>query len=317
MTNNQVRFVYMGGNQVVPRDVTHVIVHRSVDTIRRRAFRNCTKLVSIEVHDGVKLIEEEAFYFCRSLRRIELPGVRVIGAGAFRFCRELESVAFGDKLKIIGEQAFHRCRSLQNIKIPKARVIESEAFGDCMELKDAVLSKDLKRIDDGAFKECPNLMSIVIPLKDGVFDGNAFIGCPNLSFVDLVDGSSIRKTISSLLLQRWRRNMSEELESINWNLSPTNANTEIRRWIKRVIKRIERYKLEHSNLLEEAMKSLELALWKVKLLSNESSEEEDDGTSQPAEEVDIDVNTARKNLRITSGASIVIKNVLPFLKLVD
>jgi hypothetical protein len=166
-------------------------------------------------------------------------------------------------------------------------------------------------------------MSIVIPLKDGVFDGNAFIGCPNLSFVDLIGGSSIQKTISSLLLQRWGRKMSEELESINWNLSPTNANTEIRRWIKRVIKRIEHYKSEHSILLEEAMTLLELALWKVKLLSNESSEEEDDGTSldleekQPAEEVEIDVNTTRQNLRITPGASIVIKNVLPFLKLVE
>ena len=69
------------------------------------------------------------------------------------------------------------------------------------------------------------------------------------------------------------------------------------------------------------MTLLELALWKVKLLSNESSEEEDDGTSleekQPAEEVEIDVNTTRQKLRITSGASIVIKNVLPFLKLVE
>jgi hypothetical protein len=77
-------FVYMGGDQVVPRDVTHVRIHKSVKIITRRAFRNCTNLVSIEMHDGVEIIEEEAFGDCTSLRRIKLPGVKVIEMNAFR-----------------------------------------------------------------------------------------------------------------------------------------------------------------------------------------------------------------------------------------
>ena len=55
----------------------------------------------------------------------------------------------------------------------------------------------------------------------------------------------------------------------------------------------------HQNLLIEATTLLEIALWKVKL---DEIEEGDD--------------TCTKNeLRVTSGASIVIKNVLPFLRL--
>ncbi len=85
-------FVYMGGNQRVPRDVTHAIVDRSVDTIRRRAFANCRSLVSLEMHDDVKIIEVGALESCFSLKRIKLPGVRVIESDAFSDCRALEEV---------------------------------------------------------------------------------------------------------------------------------------------------------------------------------------------------------------------------------
>ena len=44
-------FVCMGGDQEVPRDVTHVRIHKSVKIIGRYAFRECRNLVSIEMHD--------------------------------------------------------------------------------------------------------------------------------------------------------------------------------------------------------------------------------------------------------------------------
>ena len=47
-------FVYMGGEQVVPRDVTHVIIDRSVKIIPARAFEHREQLVSVKFHDGVR-----------------------------------------------------------------------------------------------------------------------------------------------------------------------------------------------------------------------------------------------------------------------
>ena len=47
-------FVYMGGGQRVPRDVTHVRIHKSVKIIGRyafRRFRECRNLVSIDMYD--------------------------------------------------------------------------------------------------------------------------------------------------------------------------------------------------------------------------------------------------------------------------
>jgi hypothetical protein len=50
-------FIYMGGDQEVPRNVRYVRVHKSVKIIRARAFRNCRNLVSVEMHEAWKLLE--------------------------------------------------------------------------------------------------------------------------------------------------------------------------------------------------------------------------------------------------------------------
>ena len=98
-------FVYMGGEQLVPRDVTHVIVDKSVKIIRRSAFFEGDCLVSIEMHDGIEIIEEWAFCYCTSLRgSMRLPSVRVVRSWAFAGTG-LTDVEFGDKLETIGYAA--------------------------------------------------------------------------------------------------------------------------------------------------------------------------------------------------------------------
>jgi hypothetical protein len=92
------------------------------------------------------------------------------------------------------------------------------------------------------------------------------------------------------------------------------ADTFVRQWIETVLTRIERYKMEHNKLLREATTLLELALWKA-MLDNNENENVDYVETTKAKKAKIDVKSARQELRITSGASIVIKNVLPFLEL--
>ena len=129
-------FVYTGGEQVVPRDVTHVIVDKSVKIIRREAFFGRDRLVSIEMHDGIEIIEEWAFFNCFSLTgSIKLPGVRVVGRWAFTRT-SLTDVEFGDKLETIGKGAFNNCRSLRSVKMPTVRDIDTDAFQCCDQLTD-------------------------------------------------------------------------------------------------------------------------------------------------------------------------------------
>ncbi len=109
--------------------------------------------------------------------------------------------------------------------------------------------------------------------------------------------------------------MNEEIGGINRTLSDTpgafvdgvnlggNKTRAVQRWFRSVIGRLENYKAEHKMLVKEAMVLLELALWKATL--------EENGSSMDAESNSI----VRIKHRVTCGADIVIKNVLPFLVL--
>jgi len=315
-------FVYMGGEQEVPDDVTHVIIDRSVKIILRAAFARRRRLVSVNMHDEVGKIEEDAFCGCISLRKIKLIGVREVEKAAFFSCRNLKDVEFGDKLERIRDYAFNCCISLQKIQMPSVRTIGDGTFANCAQLTDVEFGCNLESIQRYDLGSCPNLRRIVIPLKDGIFPLDPtqrrfaqFDYCNNLTTVDLVGG--IHKTISSLLLESWRTEMIAEINHINHDLPDTNswrkAGT-IRVWIRTVIDRMEHYKAEHNILLKEDMTQLELAIWKAKL-----DEKEDDDSNQKvqAKKAKIDVESTRKERRITSGADIIIRNVLPFLKLLE
>ena len=60
--------------------------------------------------------------------------------------------------------------------------------------------------------------------------------------------------------------------------------------------------------MNEATTLLELALWKANLDDNEEDEPEREEHSR---------KRARKEICVTSGADVVIKNVLPFLQLLE
>jgi hypothetical protein len=308
-------FVYMGGEQQVPVDVSRVRIHKSVKIIPDNTFRHRRRLASVEFHDGVERIGRWAFHDCVSLRGVKLLGVIVIEFRGFSNCEGLTDVDFGDKLETIEFGAFCDCESLTNIKMPSVRSIQGHAFSRCLRLTVFKLPEVLETIGDGAFYLCYCLQRIAMPLKRRMIAEHVFLGCENLTTVDLVLVGGTNKTISSLHLDRWRKEMNEEINRINQVLPTTSEGTkthEISQWIDSVIQRLEHYKAVHHALLMEAMTLLELALWKAKIHYQEKETFEGVKTSRKNK---IDVQSERGEGRVTCGADIVIKNVLPFLQL--
>ena len=316
-------FVYLGGDhQEVPDEITHAVIDPSVKTVRGESFWNRRRLVSVIFHDGVEIIEEQAFSNCISLSgRMNLLGVRDIGDKAFDDCVALSDVYFGDRLETIGFRAFNYCMSLRSIKVPSVRTVLEWAFCNCEQLTDVEFGIDLETIAVNSFYSCQRLQRIAIPLKDNIFpldpeerQYNQFQECRNLTTVDIVGADGIHNTISSLLLESWKDDMSEEINRINQELRGTNhfeKTRSIRLWVRSVIDRLEHYKAEHNRLLKEHMTQLELAVWKTRL------DERDDSFTLKVQtkRAKIDEESSREEKRITSGADIIIKNILPFLKL--
>ncbi len=151
-----------------------------------------------------------------------------------------------------------------------------------------------------------------LKLKYDMIEDNVFYDCPNLTTVNLVGG--IHNTVASLHLESWRNEMNGDINRINQLLPNTDDEQKtqvIRRWMRSVIYRLDNCKAEHNSLLKEATTLLELALWKANLDNNEGGVFEKEGVRTTRGQR----KRARKEICITSGASIVIKNVLPFLQL--
>lgn len=191
----------------------------------------------------------------------------------------------------------------------------------CDALTDVTFGSKLERIGRIAFGKCTSLERITIPLKYDIISADDISqACENLNQVNLVEGE-VHAIIAALHLEEWRNDMKQEIDSINQILSNTPAGDHdddigekaqaIRTWIRSVLGKIDHYKAEHQSLMNEATTLLELALWKVNLDDNNGGRSVREGVRTTRGSL----KRARRELCVTSGASIVIKNVLPFLQL--
>ena len=301
-------FIYRGGR--APQHVTHICIDKSVDEIEDNAFDGCTRLMTVDTHNGLRKVGKMAFCNCKSLRRINLKSVVEIDQRAFYGCENLESVEFGERLETIGKSAFSYCFSLKHLNLPSIITIGLAAFWNCKRLIDIELSGRLQTIGKSAFWDCERLQRIALPVKRDLFEYHdslqrysQFDRCDQLVTVDLVGGT--QKIVASLHMKSWRTDVTAEINRINQVLPTTSADEKTGE-IKSVI--------EHYIHVKEGITLLELALWKAKLDEKEDKCEE--GRTKKAD-VDAEIECARNEKRIKCGADIVIKNVLPFLRLAE
>eukprot|EP00984_Skeletonema_dohrnii_P029707 scaffold20552_cov161-Skeletonema_dohrnii-CCMP3373.AAC.10 len=262
-------YKYTGEDGEVPWDATHVIVDKSITVIPARAFDEHPNIVEVILHDKVERIERAAFNLCPSLRRVIMPGVKVVERHSFYNCEALTNVECG-KLEIIREDAFDNCQSLRSIDLSSAKVIDRQAFARTA-LTNVKFGAKLERFEEQAFVGCRSLERITIPFKDGMIThSDTFYLCQNLKLVDLVEGE-LHETIAALQLGEWRNDMYEKIDSINQILPDTparglNYDNEgkawaIRTWVRSVLRRIVHYIAEHQRFLnEEVETTLQLVL---------------------------------------------------------
>ena len=100
----------------VSTEVTSVNIPNGVTLIEPSAFDGCTNLSSITIPNSVTSIGSDAFMACKSLTSITIPdSVTSISDGAFYDCSSLSSVTIGNGVMSIGDLAFAFCTSLAHI----------------------------------------------------------------------------------------------------------------------------------------------------------------------------------------------------------
>lgn len=104
------------------------------DVISSGMFRSCNCLRYVSLPRDLRLIDNDAFYYCSKLEEVRFAGrsnVRSIGNEAFRGCYNLSRINLPEGLESIGEQCFYGCSNLRRIDLPSTlRKIGKEAFCD-------------------------------------------------------------------------------------------------------------------------------------------------------------------------------------------
>ena len=159
LDDDMAKFVY-SSQENVPENVIHAQVHPSIKVICAKAFLG-SLLMSVELHDGIGVIEKHAFYKCRSLRKSLFPPfVRAFEDSAFFGCSGLTTAILNNGLENIGEQAFWGC-ALVCINIPPPP--GQSRMHNCLQLATEILNDGLEVICERVFYKCRSLYEILFP----------------------------------------------------------------------------------------------------------------------------------------------------------
>jgi hypothetical protein len=109
--------------------------------------------------------------------------------------------------------------------------------------------------------------------------------------------------VEALNFQVWRDCITNMIHTTNFEYNGDNFS--ILRWIRT---RIAHFEDEYPKL-KEATTILELALWKLRMNENIPQEE----ASQCQKKIKTDESSIRRKCRVTCGADVVIRHVLPYL----
>ena len=147
------------------------------------------------VADGVKYIDDKAFYVFQG-KTVNLPtGLEEIGQSAFAYSA-LETITIPASIKVIGPEAFRESRSLTTFTMDRNSPIlelghvysgynNNGIFQNCVSLKNVTLSDNIQYIGNHAFSGCAELESIILPAALKAINTHTFYRCAKLSAIQL------------------------------------------------------------------------------------------------------------------------------------
>ena len=118
-------------DKVIGSEITEIDIPSFIWKIGTFCMNEAENLTSVTFHEGLTVIQNNAFYESK-IETVEIPSsVRRISNAAFEGCKNLRSVTFGEnsRLSELGSTVFRLCPSLEEITIPAmVHEIKSSVF---------------------------------------------------------------------------------------------------------------------------------------------------------------------------------------------
>lgn len=185
----------IGDNVFKDKDMTEVVLPKSVTRIGNSAFENCKNLKSV-VGYGINTVGNRAFYNCEFFRNPYFDELISIGSYAFYnvcsrqyYLYELSYNLDLDHVTVVPEGAFMNS-AISNAEFDSLDFLGKDAFSGCNALVSVNIKKLNSSLSEGAFKDCKSLISATIGETTFV-PKSAFANCENLLVVDIPDATFI------------------------------------------------------------------------------------------------------------------------------
>lgn len=192
------------GSLTIPASIIYNEKTYSVTGIQPEAFKNDTKLTSVNIDNSVQTIGDEAFKGCALLNTVSMsatldsigqqafantaltsvtvPYAAKMGKEIFYWCTKLKTISFSESLTILPERIFQNCLSLEQITIPEQiTVIGDGAFAGCVDMSELTLKPTIQKLGEyafyGAFDNNDKIVveGTTLPTAyDNTFDDNAY-----------------------------------------------------------------------------------------------------------------------------------------------
>jgi hypothetical protein len=175
------------------RNLLTVTIPSTVKVIGRGAFSCCATLHTVTfLGDGLKVIDEYAFYDCVALKNITLPStLENIMSYAFYYNLNLGDIAIPKSVKTIGDGVFGFNSNLTKFVFHEGVMVTGyNLFEGCTGLTNVTLSNSISSIANGMFKSCKALTSIDIPDHITTIGDSAFYNCHSLSSVEMSENTT-------------------------------------------------------------------------------------------------------------------------------
>ncbi|MBR3961142.1 MAG: leucine-rich repeat protein [Clostridia bacterium] len=136
------------GEVIVPYEIDGCTVTK----IAKNAFKDCYKITSVILPDGIDTIENYAFWLCKGLEKINIP----------------------KNVTEIAVNTFTQCAFTEIILPEGILTVRNSAYADCFDVRKIQLPNTLTRIEEHAFSYCRKITEITIPDSVDYIHENSF-----------------------------------------------------------------------------------------------------------------------------------------------
>lgn len=169
-------------------------------------FHNKRNIVRVALPKSLKTIGKKAFHECTGLKDINVDqcaDLSYIGESAFEGCCQLKHISVGDAIKYIGKDAFRlKCVEIADVSVPEHIVSRYGGKSRCDNYLGIPDENGLLIRDDVLLEAYKKSSTIIIPegVKTVLFEALDFYACGNNETVNIVFPSSLRLLADSKLL---------------------------------------------------------------------------------------------------------------------